>query len=182
MRAHASNEAELSKSNGSAVIAAGGELYSGPAARSAVQIQAQQVQIRTAISWISTRPHPDARSISPRHRRPYGRPWPPASLHTHLAVTAIRPCAVCQSGLSPTTGRRAKLKENRTRRLPAHCTRPGRVATSAHLHPHPVHPRRERFTRDGSSLARVPNQRADPIFGAPAFRKALFCPYISWDG
>ena len=124
MRAHASNEAEPSKSNGSAVIAAGGELYSGPAARSAVQIQAQQVQIRTAISWISTGPHPDARSISPRHRRPYGRQWPPASLHTHLAVTAIRPCAVCQSGLSPTTGKGAKLKENRTRRLSAHCTRP----------------------------------------------------------
>lgn len=78
---------------------------------------------------------------------------------------------------------RPELKENRTRRLPTH-------APAAWLHP--LICILIRFIRGGNvsletapawlSPARVPNQRADPISGVPAVRKALFCRYISWDG
>ena len=175
-----------SKFSGCGVIVAGGELHSGPAARSAVQIQAQQDEIGTATSQKSTGPHPDARSISPRHRRPHSREWPLASSPTRSVATAIQSCAVCQSGFSLPTGIGAKLKgtRERRRRLPAHA-----LHAWPHpliLHPHSVHPRRERFTRDGSSLAQ-PGTRSQPTGGSPIWRTRLskstvLLLYIIWDG
>lgn len=180
VRVRASNEAELSKSNGSAVIAAGGELYSGPAARSAVQIQAQQVQIRTAISWISTGPHPDARALDQSAPQAPVRSSMAARQLAHSLSSRCYPslrCVPVRLVSNDGKGGQAEREQDAT----TVCT----TWPRGHI--------RSFASSSGSSAAGTfhsrrlqPGTRSQPTGGSHIWRtrlrKALFCRYISWDG